>query len=54
MDPEANLEEQLTLALKIINRGDELDHEDADRLAELVLAMNDWLVGGGAKPQIWK
>jgi hypothetical protein len=55
MDPDANLAEQLRLALLIQARPDygETAH-DAVRLADLVLALNEWLARGGALPEAWK
>jgi hypothetical protein len=52
MDPNANLAEQLILANRILN-GEE-DPCDSERLAELVLAMNEWLSKQGFKPERWK
>jgi len=67
MDPEANLSEQLSIAAEIIEiideRGDEdgnLCDEDKDevvdnanRLAELVQALDEWLRRGGFLPKRW-
>lgn len=55
MDPNENLRQQLQLAGAIIHLADE-DYdatEDAVRLAELVRAMNDWMVQGGFLPRNW-
>lgn len=57
MDPDENLEEQLELAESILESVDEEedpDPDDAVRLAELVVALNDWLVMSGALPRRWK
>ncbi len=68
MDPEANLAEQLSLAAEIIEiideRGDEdgnLCDEDKDevvdnanRLAELVQALDGWIRSGGFIPPAWE
>lgn len=55
MDPDANLKEQLELADQLVEADDdELDIEDARRLCELVLALNDWIKGGGFLPQAWQ
>ena len=59
MDPNANLKEQLKLAHRILS---EFDNEkmngfvlqDSERLAELVIALNEWLSAGGFKPEQWK
>lgn len=56
MDPNANLREQLEIANRIVD-GDDLDVEEwdalRDRLAELVLALNDWITNGGFLPGAW-
>jgi len=49
MDPTANLEEQLLLADEIL-REDELYNTDVIRLAELVVALHEWQLGGGFAP----
>lgn len=68
MDPEANLAEQLSLAAEIIEiideRGDEdgnLCEEDKDevvdnanRLAELVQALDGWIRSSGFLPAAWE
>jgi hypothetical protein len=53
MDPDANLAEQTDLANLILNGdGDKVaSFTDVYRLAELVLAMNEWLSSGGFKPK---
>lgn len=48
MDPDANYREQVALA-ELIDRGDG-DEDDAQRLAELVLALNRWVRNGGFPP----
>lgn len=56
MDPNENIKEQLALTKKIIDAesfGDEVDDEDARRLAELVEAMDEWLSAGGFLPERW-
>jgi hypothetical protein len=59
MDPKANLEEQLALAASIMAAVDaadeetgewELDKDDATRLAELVIALDEWRRKGGFDP----
>jgi hypothetical protein len=56
MDPNENMHEQLSLALRILNgdvkNGTEL-LTDATRLAELVIAMDGWLRSGGFMPGCW-
>lgn len=54
MDPNANLQEQLELAARMLDEESEhIDTGDAVRLAELVLALNDWILGGGFLPRRW-
>ena len=58
MDPNENLDEQLSLAVQIQDCG-EPDHEECDclsnaeRLAELVSALSEWIVRGGCLPSLW-
>jgi hypothetical protein len=53
MDPENNLQKQLQLAKNILrcarHRG-----RDAEELAELVLALDEWLSQGGFRPSRWQ
>ena len=51
MDPNENLKEQLALATSIVN--EECDETEAPRLAELVLAMHEWITRGGFIPAAW-
>lgn len=64
MDPDANLSEQLDLAANILT---ELDAEGGTRppnyesianqaqlLAELVFALDEWITGGGFLPEAWR
>lgn len=57
MDPEVNLEEQKELAKKLLH-GERTTPEDFEddvaRLAELVLALDEWLSKGGFLPRAWK
>lgn len=53
MDPNANLEEQLKLAKRIAESDDGHSLEDGVRLAELVIALDEWLAKGGFKPARW-
>lgn len=55
MDPEKNLEQQVNMAATILRLVDgDLDVTvEAARLAELVLAMNDWISRGGVIPKRW-
>ena len=56
MDPNANIEEQLRLASRIVwqqeNEGVSSD-ADAYRLADLVIALNEWIREGGFMPVKW-
>ncbi len=51
MDPNANLSEMLELAHKVQN--DPYRWMSAERLAELVLALDQWIRKGGAIPDQW-
>lgn len=54
MDPTANLKEQLRITnLLLEEAGESRDMELAERLAELVYALNEWISGGGFLPQEW-
>lgn len=55
MDPDENLKEQKELAEQIIgDRSFTVDAVDAHRLAELVLALDEWVSKGGFLPQAWQ
>ncbi len=67
MDPNANLREQLQLARDIQTTWDhcgedgnlsleQINHvaDAANRLAELVLALNEWIARGGFLPDQWR
>lgn len=60
MDPDANLKEQLDLARRIIRILDDSAYAfapvpaQAARLAELVLALDEWIVRGGFLPSRWR
>lgn len=49
MDPTANLQEQLRIAKRIANGRD----ADSVRLADLVIALNEWITRGGFLPAPW-
>lgn len=56
MDPDANLEEQLRLVARINGYRDQdeiPEEDDVWRLAELVEALNEWILRGGALPTKW-
>lgn len=59
MDPNANLKEQRELAAKMLHDyededGNGIDQDDANRLAELVEALDGWLSKGGFLPGKWE
>ena len=58
MDPDANLEEQLSIARSIFledpDRNIENLSEEAIRLAELVLSLDEWIRKGGFLPASWR
>ncbi len=57
MDPNTNLKEQLDLARLIVythDKGYKVPHETSDRLAELVIALDEWISNGGFLPERWK
>jgi hypothetical protein len=55
MDPNANLAEQLRLSESIIANYDEYEIANAGcRLAELVVALNNWILNKGFLPDAWK
>lgn len=51
MDPTATLDEIRGLTAIGGDRG--LDSDDADRLQDLVLALDEWLSKGGFLPAAW-
>lgn len=54
MDPNANLAEQRRLVAHILS-GKKLGYDaDAERLAELVEALDEWITHGGFLPKEWK
>lgn len=67
MDPDANLREQREVASNIIKTIDECNGDGtlledqsaklaylADRLAQLVISLDEWLAYGGTKPKRWE
>lgn len=70
MDPDANLKEQRAIAKRMQEREDAFDEQkasesawedfyveessDGAELAELVLALNDWICRGGFLPKDWR
>lgn len=56
MDPNTNIAELLDLAHQILDRADNerLDEDHAERLAELMVALDGWIRGGGFLPRVWK
>jgi hypothetical protein len=53
MDPTENLTDQIMLAEVILGHLPFLD-QDGDRLAHLVLNLDEWLREGGALPEPWR
>jgi hypothetical protein len=56
MDPNANLAEQLRIASRMIEAADtdrDIRVADPARLAELVIALDEWIKGGGFLPAAW-
>ena len=56
MDPTANYAEQLRLAPQLIDTEDPpaVIQQRTERLAELVLALNHWMLNGGFPPAQWR
>jgi hypothetical protein len=57
MDPNANLAEQRTLVARILETFEytgKVNAEDAARLAELVQALDDWIMHEGFLPDAWQ
>lgn len=52
-NPDSNLEEQLKIAERLVDR-DPTNWEDAQRLAELVVTMDEWIGSGGFMPKRWR
>lgn len=56
MDPDANLKQQLEIALAIqsdYDAGRDVFARDVERLTELVVALDGWIRGGGFLPIAW-
>jgi hypothetical protein len=53
MDPDENRDTQRRLAERMLE-AEEPHPSDAVRLAELVLALDDWLRAGGFPPRGWR
>jgi hypothetical protein len=56
MDPNANLTEMRELAQTLLDNNADLSDfcAQAERLAELVQALDEWLTRGGFLPRDWK
>lgn len=56
MDPDKTLEKMLRLALKTQEQWDPDEGVgiDALELAELVIAMHEWITNGGYLPKAWR
>jgi hypothetical protein len=52
MDPNANLEEQRRLAKRLVDSP--YENDQVQRLAELVLALDEWISKGGFLPARWE
>ena len=54
MDPNANLAEQRRIVARVTEGHDLVDHiHDLERLADLVEALDNWIVNGGCLPAAW-
>jgi DNA-binding transcriptional regulator LsrR (DeoR family) len=53
MDPEANLQEQRQIVANILHHPERRTRGDVQRLAELVEALDQWIVGGAFLPVSW-
>jgi hypothetical protein len=57
MDPDANLAEQRKIVARLLDDNQRKDDygraQDANRLAELVQALDEWLTRGGFLPPSW-
>jgi hypothetical protein len=56
MDPDANLAELRRIAARVLAAPsiEEIDCADAERIADLVDALDGWLSRGGFLPDAWK
>lgn len=57
MDFNENLRQQIRLALRIRqaeDRDEEISTDDAAELAELVIALHEWITHGGSLPTSWR
>lgn len=55
MDPNKNLEEQLILAREIVReRNSSPNWSKEEELANLVLALDEWISKGGVLPKRWE
>ena len=54
MDPNANLDRLLELARRMADQeADDIEEDNAIELAELILALDEWLRRGGFLPRRW-
>ena len=58
MDPNANLDAQIEIARRVVKNYQDpnsngVDQDDANQLAELVIALDDWIREGGFLPRKW-
>jgi len=57
MDPDENLAQQRVLAALLMEQIENLrdiDETDVLRLSELVIALDEWIAGGGFLPAAWQ
>lgn len=56
MDPDANLKEQREIIARMQQARNEprVNAADAERLAELAQALDEWIVRGGSLPAAWQ
>jgi len=62
MDPDENLRKQLRIARRVLGASEAPDdalrpdewRDDATRLAELAVALHEWIVGRGFLPAAWQ
>lgn len=57
MDPNENLKEQLVISKRIrvsADRNEFIGVAEIERLSDLVIALDEWLKGGGFLPKQWR
>ena len=53
MDPNTCLKDILDLAAIVLDGDGHLENHQEYRLAELVVALSEWMAGGGFVPDVW-